>query len=164
MGLQAALCHGSKSSGPGQLPHLTSLQLSHVRPNLQLVDMECVVACCSSLQALHLTNLQDSFVSALAQLSGLTRLKLEEAGDEQCGALAQLTGLRELTVDFPRDVSAAGLRQLAALEQLTSLGLRYSWPSKIRYLLRAQVAAATLPGCLHAIVNKVFVCGMIEQW
>jgi len=141
--------------GPGRLPHLTSLQLSCMRPDLQVVDIERVVACCSSLQALHLTTLQDSFVSALVQLSGLTRLKLHEAGDEQCGALAQLTGLQELTMDRPRKVSAAGLRQLAVLEQLTSLGFAW-WPGKVSLVLREHMSD-TLSDYPTAIVNQVCV-------
>jgi len=141
---------------PGRLPHLSSLQLSSMQPDLQLVDMECVVACCSSLQALHLATLRDSFVSALAQLSGLTRLKLWEAGDEQCGALAQLTGLRELTVDDPRDISAAGLRQLAALEQLTSLGFGSSFdPCKVSHVLQEH--------CSRTLLNQVRIKGVSGQ-
>jgi len=121
-----------------------------------------VVACCSSLQVLHITTLQDSFASALAQLSGLTRLKLEESGDEQCGALAQLTGLRELTVQMPAEVSAAGLQQLAALEQLTSLGFVDSWPNKVNRVLQQQMSDR-LSGCSHALVNQVRVGGMSRQ-
>jgi len=140
---------------PGRLPHLTSLQLSCVRPDLQLVDMECVVACCSSLQVLHITTLEDDFASALAQLSGLTRLKLGKAGDEQCGALAQLTGLRELTVQEPNGLSAAGLRQLAVLEQLTSLGFRSSFdPSKVSSVLQEKMSDRLLC-CPCALVNQV---------
>jgi len=155
--------------GPGRLPHLTSLELLMLQPDLQQGDMERVVACCSSLRALHLDTMQDSFASALAQLSGLTRLKLEEAGDEQCGALAQLTGLRQLTVDDPWRVSAVGLRQLAALEQLTSLGFvdmymsAVSWPrscstwlSKVSPVLQEQMSDR-LSDYEHAIVNQVCV-------
>jgi len=143
--------------GPGRMPRLTSLQLSKVQPDLQQGDMEHVVACCSSLRALQLTTMQDSFASALAQLSGLTRPELEEAGDEQCGALAQLTGLRELTVDSSRVVSAAGLRQLAALEQLTSLGfIDILYPSKMCDVL-LQHTSDTLGDCAFAIVNQVCV-------
>jgi len=145
--------------GPGRLPHLTSLQLTRVQPDLQQVDVERVVACCSSLQVLHITTLRDSFASALVQLAGLTRLKLENAGDEQCGALAQLTGLRELTVRFPQRVSAAGLRQLAALEQLTNLEFVW-WPGRVSHVLQAQMSDSR---CSHALVNQVRVGGIRRQ-
>jgi len=110
--------------GPGRLPHLTSLKMTYLDPALQHADTECVVACCSSLQALHLGTLQDSVASALTCLSGLTSLALGSASDQQCSSLAQLAGLRELRVRDASKVSAGGLRQLAALEQLTSLGLQ----------------------------------------
>jgi len=145
--------------GPGRLPHLTSLQLTVVRPDLQEGDVECV-ACCSSLEALRLTALQDSFASGLAQLSGLTTLYLDKASDEQCGALAQLTGLRELTVQDPYSVSVAGLRHLAALEQLTSLGFGGTFdPFKVSCVLQ-QHMSDTRPFCFRALVNQVRAGGM----
>jgi len=102
--------------GPGRLPHLTSLRLHTPAPDLQQADMECLVACCSSLQVLHLDVpkvLIDSLLSAMARLSGLTSLHLRLlASDQQCSLLAQLTGLRELNVGLSMGVSAAGLRQL----------------------------------------------------
>jgi len=113
-----------------------------------------VVACCSSLQMLHVQTLQDSSASALVQLSCLTGLTVFEAGDEQCGALAQLTGLRALTLTMPGQVSAAGLRQLAVLEQLTSLGFDYQWPHKVNSVLQ-QHMSDTLSDNAHAMVNKV---------
>jgi len=137
-------------------PHVTAA----VKPDLQLVDVERVVASCSSLQVLHLATLQDSFASALVQLSDLTRLHLVESGDEQCGALAQLTGLKELTVQEPSGVSAAGLRQLAALEQLTSLGFGCSFdPSKVSHLL--QQTCQTHTHCVHTPMSTR--CGF-QPW
>jgi len=113
--------------GPGRLPHLTSLTLSPWEPDLQHADIECVVACCSSLQVLDLgsnlygSTIPGSVISALIRLSGLTSLSLGRASDQQCSSLAQLTGLRDLTVYSAREMSAAGRQQLAVLEQLTSL-------------------------------------------
>jgi len=110
--------------GPGRLPHLTSLLWVHPHPALQHADIECVAACCSSLQVLHLDTLYElpsDIASALTQLSGLTSLFLKRAGDQQqCRVLAQLTGLRKLRLVRPC-LSIAGLRQLAALDQLTFL-------------------------------------------
>jgi len=63
---------------PGRLPHLTSLQLSGVQPHLQQEDLACVVACCSSLQVLHLDTLPRNFASTLTCLPGLTSLCLIE--------------------------------------------------------------------------------------
>jgi len=144
-------------TGPGRLPHLTSLQLTGVLPDLQQVDMVRVVACCSSLQELHLTALYDSFASALTRLSGFTSLTLERANDWECSSLAQLTGLRELRVVDASKVFAAGLRQLAALEQLTSLGLHnLGWSSAVLRKLMSD----RLPGprtYQYVIINQVCV-------
>jgi len=138
----------------GQLPHLTSLALSPGYPALQQADIECVVACCSSLQVLHLGTLKDSFASALARLSGLTSLLLRGVSDQQCSSLAQLTGLRELGVGDPWDLSTVGLRQLAALEQLTSLAVYGGFdPDKVSDVLQLQVFNR-LQDCF-AIINKV---------
>jgi len=115
--------------GPGGLPHLTSLQMIELEPRLQQSDVQCVAACCSSLQELYCDTLPDSSPSALACLSGLTTLTLAETSDEQCSSLAQLTGLRELKVRETSRVFAAGLRQLAALEQLTCLDFSFYSPS-----------------------------------
>jgi len=109
--------------GPGGLPHLTSLQMISLEPDLQHADIQSVAACCSSLKDLYCDTLPDSCFSALTCLSGLTTLTLAETSDEQCSSLAQLTGLRELIVEDASQVFAAGLRQLAALEQLTVLEL-----------------------------------------
>jgi len=139
----------------GQLPHLTLLKLQPRRPTLEQADIECVAACCSSLQVLHLDTLHDSFPSAVARLSGLTSLHLYRANDQQCSSLAQLTGLRELKVDCPRQLSTAGLRQLAALEQLTSLGFESALdPNKISSSLQEQMSDKLL-GYSHAIISKV---------
>jgi len=150
--------------GPRRLPHLTSLKLINLMPDLQRADMECVAARCSSLQALHLGTLPDNSGSALASLSGLTSLNLRQASDQQCGSLAQLTVLRELRVAGAKEVFASGLQQLAALEQLTSLELQSSlgWSSDV---LR-QHMSDTLPGrCLygHAIINKVCL-GLVDNY
>jgi len=145
---------------PGRLPHLTSLSMVVLQPDLQHADMECVVACCSSLQVLGLDILQDSFASALTRLSGLTSLILFHASDQQCGSIAQLTGLRELRVDYAREVFAAGLRQLAALEQLTSLGFQSLGLSSA--VLREHMSDR-LPGpCRYefGIINKVSECSV----
>jgi len=107
--------------GPGQLPHLTSLQLTHSK-HLLLADIECVVACCSSLQVLDLDTLPDNCGPALASLPGLTSLTLWLGSDQQCSSVAQLTRLRELMVTDPRETTVAGLVQLAALKDLTCLG------------------------------------------
>jgi len=106
---------------PRQRPDLTSLRLLGMQPALQQTDIERVVACCSSLQLLHLETLQDSSASALAGLPSLTRLHISSSSDQQCGSLAQLSGLRELEVDDAADVTITGLRQLTALSELTSL-------------------------------------------
>jgi len=128
--------------GPGQLPHLTSLKISCLEPirlqRLRHADMECVVACCSSLQVLHLGPLPDYAISPLTRLSGLSSLTLWNATDQQCSSLAQLTGLRELRLQGACNMFAAGLRQLAALEQLTSLVLICSgWKNDV---LREQMS------------------------
>jgi len=149
--------------GPGRLPHLTSRRLIHIHinPDLQHADIECVVACCSSLQLLEIEDLPDSITSELAHLSGLTSLILSRVSDQQCNLLAQLTGLRELRVDYAREVFAAGLQQLAALEQLTSLCLNYlGWSSDV---LSEHMSDRT-PGrptydYHRAIINQVCVCG-----
>jgi len=140
--------------GAGRLPHLTSLQFTGVHPDLQQADVEWVVACCSSLQVLHLETLPDNSASALACLSGLTSLALEEISDQQCSSLAQLTGLRELTVNHTAlEVSAAGLRQLAALEQLTSLKLNsLGWSSR---MLREHMSDGPPRGYWSVMINKV---------
>jgi len=148
-------------SGLGRLPHLTSLKLIRPDPALQHADMECVVSSCSSLQALHLHTLQDSFASTLTHLSGLTSFILGSGSDQDCSSLAQLTGLRELRVMKAGQVSAAGLRQLAALEQLTSLGLGLCNVGRRSRVLREHMSDK-LPGppneFMYAIVNKVCAC------
>jgi len=87
--------------GPGQLPHLTSLQLLGEQTTQQQADIEGVVACCSNLKVLALDTLQDSCAPALAQLPGLTDLHLSKASDEECSALVQLTGMKQLLVLYP---------------------------------------------------------------
>jgi len=145
-------------ASPGQLPHLTLLDLRSAHPALEQADIESVVACCSRLQVLHLYTLQDSFAPVLAGLPALTSLNLQTVPDQQCSSLAQLTGLRELKVDNPRGVSTAGLRQLAALEQLTSLGFAYFLSSKkLGHVLQKQMSDRLL-GYSHAIISKVRVC------
>jgi len=147
--------------GPGRLPHLTSLHVRHPKPDLGHADFECVVACCSSLQVLHLQTLPNGATSTLARLPDLTSLMLWEANDQLCSSVAQLTRLRALGVYNAREVFAAGLRQLAALEQLTSLGLQFlGWSSDV---LREHMADV-LPGPFMyeyhglAIVNQVGMC------
>jgi len=142
------------SPGPGQLPHLTSLRLEYLEPDLQQADIECIVACCSSLQALHLNTRQPamkSLPSVLAQLSGLTSLLLRGVSDQQCSSLAQLTGLREL--HSPGQVSGVGLRQLAALEELTSLRFMDHYKN-LSPVLQGQMSDS-LPDYTHGIINKV---------
>jgi len=112
-------------SGPGRLPHLTSLHLTGEEPAMQRADINQTVACCSNLAAFALTRLSSRFAPALARLTGLTDLQLHYSNDKQCRALVQLTGLKQLKVASPHRVSAVGLRQLAALQQLTSLWLGY---------------------------------------
>jgi len=141
--------------GPGRLRHLTSLMMGNPYPDLQQADIECVVACCSSLQVLHLQTLPDNSASALACLPGLTSLTLRLGSGQQCSSLAQLTGLRELTVHDADEVFAAGLRPLAALEQLTRLELGFLPQS--RPLLREHLSAsvAELDEFGYVIINKV---------
>jgi len=153
-------------TGPGRLPYLTSLQLIHLTPILQHADMECVAACCSSLQVLDLDTPWPGATSALTCLTGLTSLTLSRTRDKQCSSLAQLTGLRELRMYDASEVSAAGLHQLAALEQLTSLEL-YSqgWSSDV---LREHVSHR-LSGPFtytYAIINQVcvYVCAYLRVW
>jgi len=119
--------------GPERLPHLTSLVLHGVSPELQQADVERLVACCS----------------------GLRELQLASVTDEQCSSLAQLTGLQALQVSYPWDLSTAGLRHLARLEQLTSLEFRHKLDSrKVSSVLLEQMSDK-VPGFVHAIVNKV---------
>jgi len=142
--------------GPGQLPHLTSLQLSSENPCLEQSDLEhMVAACCSSLQVLRLGTLQDSFAPALARLPALSSLLLSHLTDAQCAPLAQVTGLKELRVAFCAHLSTIGLQQLAALKQLTSLGIFGGYSSEQVSPILREVLLDKLPGCSHAIVNKV---------
>jgi len=76
---------------PGQLPHLTSLQLTPERPEVLYEDIEHVVECCSNLQS----------------------LKLGAVDDHMCKFVARLTGLRELRLDA-QALSDAGFWTLAA--------------------------------------------------
>jgi len=140
--------------GPGQLPHLTSLQLLSEEPKLQQADIEGVVACCSNLKVLGCSMLPSRFVPALARLSGLTNLQLLYANDNDCSAMVQLTGLRQLMVTFPHQVSAVGLRHLAALQQLTKLGFEYFGSSELGPLA-LHLMKDNLPECLCALTNKV---------
>jgi len=151
--------------GPGQLPHLISLSLKDLEPDLQHADMEWVVFCCSSLEELHLGTLQDSFASALARLSGLTSLKLWTASDQDCSSLAQLTGLMDLTVYDASEVFAAGLRQLAALEHLTSLGLNdLGWSNQVLREHMSDRLPEEILTYKYAIVNKGCVCVCVGAW
>jgi len=147
----------------GQLPHLTSMELTPRHPTLQHGDMEYAAATCSSIQALSLETLQTSCPSALmplwygtaVRLSSLTSLHLQIANDQQCSWLAQLTRLRELRVYSPRELSTAGLRQLAALEQLTSLGFGYKFDrEKVSPEVEEQMPDR-LPCCFYGIISKV---------
>jgi len=140
--------------GPGQLPHLTSLQLYGEQPQLQQADMEAVVASCSNLQVLGRDRFQVSCAPTLARLPGLTSLQVYDANDNECSAIVQLTGLRQLMVIFPGGVSAAGLRQLAALQQLTSLGFATVNYSKLHTSVKLLIKDE-LPDYPYAIVNKV---------
>jgi len=146
--------------GPGRLPHLTTLKMTKLQPGLQHADIECLVACCSSLQTLHLETPQDSIPSTLTNLPALTSLTLETVAmnDQQCSSLAQLTGLRELRVLCVYQVSAAGFQELATLDQLTALSFRtilYHDCDHIFFsVLRKQFP---MPDQICAIINKV--CG-----
>jgi len=142
--------------GPGWLPHLTSLQVTYSN-HLQHADIECVVACCSSLQVLHLDSLPDNCGPALACLPGLTSLALGLGSDQQCSSTAQLTGLRGLKVTDPRETTVAGLVQLAALKDLTRLCFGYAYSgSKVKPTVWRQMSDK-VPNCMFAILNKV--CG-----
>jgi len=141
--------------GPGQLRHLTSLQLFEEQPALHQADIEGVVACCSNLRVLGLVTFPSSFAPALARLPGLTSLQLHLANDVECSAIAQLTGLRQLTVMDPWQMSAVALRHLAALQQLTSLGLDNFGGSRQLYPLVELFMRDSLPTCMPALINKV---------
>jgi len=156
--------------GPGRLPHLTSLGLFTVQPALQQADTDNLVACCSSLQVLHLNALQDSLscageqlscAPALTRLPGLTSLQLRSANDEQCSTMVQLTGLRQVNVRHAWELSAVGLRQLAALQQLTSLGFGELFCSELdrvaQHLMKDDMA-----GYAYAIINKVCTHAEVE--
>jgi len=146
--------------GPGQLPHLTYLQLWSEEPALESADLDHLVECCSNLRALHLDALvghAQTCAPALARLPGLTDLRVNEASFEDYGALAQLTGLRQLIVDQASGLSVPGLRQLAALNQLTSLGLGEFYCSKLESLA-GHLMKDRLPDCQYAITNKVCDC------
>jgi len=141
--------------GPGQLPHLTSLKLTNPRSAPKHADMECVVACCSSLQVLHLDSLSACMPSTLTRLSGLTSLDIRNVSDEEYSSLSQLTGLRELRVVDASRMFTAGLQQLAALEQLTSLGFIFLGVSSDVF---REHMSDKLPGPAHTeygIINKV---------
>jgi len=148
--------------GPGQLPHLTSLNLEGVRhkQGFRRADMELVVDCCSNLRELHLQFLPDSFAPALARLSGLTSLRLCFFWQYEEGALAQLTGLRELRICGAVWPGASGLRRLSRLEHLTSLGFGFELERDRIGDEFWELLSDRLPGCLHAIVNKV---GVLES-
>jgi len=142
--------------GLGRLPHLTSLELAHVR---QHSYVEGVVAYCSSLRDVHIHPLQDSVVSVLARLPDLTSLHLIDINEHLCTSLAQLTGLRELTAHDPGYLSFDGLKHIAALKQLTSLAFKLNleprpWDPKSVDSVQA-LMADRLPGYAHAIINKV---------
>jgi len=70
--------------GPGQLQHLTYLQLfdQSCLIKLQQADIEGVVACCSNLKVLGCNMLPSGCGPALAQLPGLTHLQLRYASDK----------------------------------------------------------------------------------
>jgi len=149
--------------GPGQLPHLTALHLEPAwgsTTSRQQANMELVVDCCSSLRELHLTKLPHRFARALAGLSGLTSLHLCFFWEGQGGALAKLTGLQELRIwrcCSPRTL-ASGFRPLSGLKRLTSLGFGCELKHDEIGNEFLELLSDRLPGCLHAIVNKVGVC------
>jgi len=109
-------------TGPGKLPHLTSMQLLYNSPSMHLVDVEHMVNCCSNLQRLNLRYAADSCGCALARLPGLTSLDLSFSNELHNGSLVQLTGLKELQTGFFWVPSDARVRALTVLKQLTSLG------------------------------------------
>jgi len=170
--------------GPGQLPHLTYLQLSwHGEPEVQQADIDLLVGCCSSLKVLALDSLQGSCAPALARLPGLTDLRLDMACDKECSAVVQLKGLRQLMVTAPEDpddyadepgqMSVVGLRQLAALSQLTSLGFGPFYRSWQLDALAQHLMTGNLADCEYAIINKVCLvlcarcmwpCGVSEMY
>jgi len=146
--------------GPGQLPHLTSLKFKavpHSQQGQQQADVELMVKCCSSLRQLHIKDLPDSCAPALARLSGLTSLHLCCFWSREARALARLTGLRELRITRAArpGTLAAGLRHLSGLEHLTSLGFGCELQHGDIGEELSQLVSDRLPGCLHAIVNKV---------
>jgi len=144
-------------AGPNQLPYLTSLYMDNMRPRLQQADMECVVACCSSLQVLHLFTMYEgsTALSALVRLPGLTSLHLWGIDDEMCSSLAQLTGLRELTTKDSMLLSTAGFRQLAILEQLTSLAFEYGLNANTVSREVQALMSDKLQDYEDAMINKV---------
>jgi len=126
--------------GPGQLPHLTSLQLPFTCPALQQADIECVVERCSNLQRFKLCDWTDPFATALMRLPGLTSLDVDLVDDRQCRSLAQLTGLRELAVYRFTGPSDAGVRALTALKQLTRLAIGDFKHSQVSSSLQQQLS------------------------
>jgi len=140
--------------GPGQLPHLTYLQLWPKEPAVQQADIAYLVECCSNLRVLELGTLEYDFAPALARLPGLTNLLLYEASAEDWAQLAQLTGLRQLAIDQPCGLSTGGLRQLTALNQLTSLGFGDICDGQLK-TLAAHLMSGRLPDYCYAIINKV---------
>jgi len=128
-----------------------------LQPGLEPADIECLVACCSSLQVLDLNYLPDNSASALTRLPGLTSLTFGRVRtfDEQCSSLAQLTALRELRVGHAYWVTAAGLLQLAALDQLTCLSVKlllYDDDSPVQ----PKLSSEELPSHMCAIINQVW--------
>jgi len=147
--------------GPGQLPHLTSLELTRVQPMLQDAGAESMVACCSSLQALHLAAVYASMLSTLVRLPAVTSLRLGKLHALQCPSVVQLTGLRKLQVDNSGPLSVEGLRQLAALQQLIILGFGRAFDLKRVSSTLQEHFSDTPSGCPHGMVNKVRAMGGI---
>jgi len=150
--------------GPGQLPHLTALQLSHMQPVLKLADVKSVVARCSSLQVLHLGEpaAAGSFATALVRLPALTSLHLDGAvNNRACRSVARLKGLKELQLSH-HWVSDAGLRALTALVRLSSLRFDDFDPDLVSWCIRGQFSDPSMtwppPGYIpNCLVNEVCV-------
>jgi len=128
---------------------------------LETADVERLVASCSSIRSLQLGMQYDAAnLSALAQLPSLTRLSVDGLNHDQFSSVAQLTGLRQLCVGFKQmgefawEPTPRDLLQLVALSQLTSLGLTTAGVGQLAEAAQSRMLGR-LPGCRHAIVNKV---------
>lgn len=110
------------------LPQLEVLPLREAVTNLQDTQVEAMVACCPSIQGLHLnvksgTQPLRSGLAPLTALQALTSLSLtcHHRQAEVFSAVRELVGLRRLSVYSDTHKTDRHLLQLTALRQLTYL-------------------------------------------